>query len=290
MDQDLIPVPATWWQQIWFVPFRVEPHLPGLPWPRGAQVHVIQHRTYIAPPGHRGPHQQFFYTLAGCGCCRIDGCTYDLPPGTGLLYDTRDANVTVSMPANATQPWMWLRFAWEYAEMAMAAIIARHGPRFHLAPDAAAVTLVQSLRAQRGSEPILGVGAAAELVARFLALLADDLSGVGARSDGCARRARRIIDAQLERGITIKRTAALVGVSPEHLARAFSRDLGESPSAYLRRVRLERAMRLLADPRENVDRIAQRLGYASASHFARAFRAGTGCSPGRWRSEGRDLT
>ncbi len=47
------------------------------------------------------------------------------------------------------------------------------------------------------------------------------------------------------------------------------------------------AERLLSDSRLDLASIAQRLGYAEAASFSRAFSRWTGCAPGQWKRQGR---
>lgn len=98
-----------------------------------------------------------------------------------------------------------------------------------------------------------------------------------ARMDG-------IIDAG---GLTPGRMARRAGVAPAHLARTFRIHLGCTPSAYLNRRRLAVAADLLASTRRTVGDVAETAGFASRSHFHRAFRAVYGASPRSYRRTGR---
>jgi signal transduction histidine kinase/ligand-binding sensor domain-containing protein/DNA-binding response OmpR family regulator len=61
--------------------------------------------------------------------------------------------------------------------------------------------------------------------------------------------------------------------------------LDETPTALLRRVRLERAAQLLAARAGSVSEVAYASGFNSVSHFSRVFREVHGVTPSRWRSE-----
>lgn len=67
-------------------------------------------------------------------------------------------------------------------------------------------------------------------------------------------------------------------VHPVHFARVFRRTLGVTPGAYLQRVRLEAALRLLARGRSLAD-AALDAGFADQSHFCRVARATFGITP-----------
>jgi AraC-like DNA-binding protein len=70
-----------------------------------------------------------------------------------------------------------------------------------------------------------------------------------------------------------------VGCSPFHLSRIFSREVGFTIPQYLRKLRMERAAELLRTGRYNVTEAATEVGYASLSHFSKAFCETIGCCP-----------
>ncbi|MDB5873431.1 MAG: AraC family transcriptional regulator [Ramlibacter sp.] len=74
-------------------------------------------------------------------------------------------------------------------------------------------------------------------------------------------------------------------VSVRTLHRCFAAQ-GTTFSTTLRRARLERALRLLENPRLarlSIKELASRSGFQSSSHFIREFQREWGTSPGRWR-------
>jgi AraC family transcriptional regulator len=101
-----------------------------------------------------------------------------------------------------------------------------------------------------------------------------------------AWRLRRVTDyaqAHLDEALTITMLAAVAGLSPRHFARAFTREVGETPRRWLLKRRIDKAKRCLADSDETLAQIAYACGFAAQSHFSRAFRRMTGESPRRWR-------
>jgi len=70
-----------------------------------------------------------------------------------------------------------------------------------------------------------------------------------------------------------------VGCSPFYLSRSFSREVGLTIPQYLRKLRMERAAELLRTGRYNVTEAATEVGYASLSHFSKAFCETIGCCP-----------
>lgn len=84
--------------------------------------------------------------------------------------------------------------------------------------------------------------------------------------------------------------AEQVGLSVRHLERLFVTYLGTTPQRFYRTVRLEHARRLLVHTDMSITEVALASGFASASHFARAFREEFECSPNNWRQERRTVS
>ena len=83
--------------------------------------------------------------------------------------------------------------------------------------------------------------------------------------------------------ITLARVATAAGLSRFHFCRLFHRDTGQPFHAYLRELRVSRAMALLADETLPVTRVAYAVGFKDISHFDKTFRAIVGQAPGQYR-------
>ncbi len=98
------------------------------------------------------------------------------------------------------------------------------------------------------------------------------------------KRLTEYLDANHATEVHLSELAALVGLSPEHLCRAFKAETGLPPYAWLMQRRIERAKALmLAHPRLGLTEIAQTVGYAGQGPFGAAFRRVTGATPSAWR-------
>lgn len=94
-----------------------------------------------------------------------------------------------------------------------------------------------------------------------------------------AQQAGRVIVARLAEPLSLEELAAEVGCSPFYLSRLFSQEFGMTIPRYLRHIRIERAVQLLATGRFNVTEAALEVGYSSISHFSKAFAAERGKTP-----------
>jgi AraC-like DNA-binding protein len=88
-----------------------------------------------------------------------------------------------------------------------------------------------------------------------------------------------------EQSYTIESMANIAAMSRSTFARRFEQCFARTPMDYLRDVRLRRAAQLLQVGGSSVDGVAAKVGYASRSHFSRAFREQFGCPPMKFRNQ-----
>lgn len=98
------------------------------------------------------------------------------------------------------------------------------------------------------------------------------------------RRALEVTALLLADEPTLVQVAAEVGLVPRSLARRFEHELGMTWRAALRRIRVLRAVELLAGSDASVTRIAMQVGYQSLSAFNAAFRDLIGQTPTQYRA------
>lgn len=97
------------------------------------------------------------------------------------------------------------------------------------------------------------------------------------------RAARETIEAEPGGKHTVSELARRAAMSPRHFARVFTTEVGETPAAYVERVRIEAARRDLEETGETVARIAARHGFGTAETLRRSFIRHTGISPDQYR-------
>lgn len=72
-------------------------------------------------------------------------------------------------------------------------------------------------------------------------------------------------------------------IAPQTLRRKFKEATGQTLSAYLTSLRIDRAKALLVQTQLDVSEICAQCGYVDLSSFIRLFRSETGVSPGKYR-------
>lgn len=83
--------------------------------------------------------------------------------------------------------------------------------------------------------------------------------------------------------LALAELAAVAGLSPNHLLRAFRQVIGRTPHQYLTELRLARARRLLRETDQPVTEICLAVGFASPGSFSWLFRRATGLPPLAYR-------
>lgn len=114
-----------------------------------------------------------------------------------------------------------------------------------------------------------------------LALRGDALPRVG-REPAAVRRTREYLSASYTENISLDRIAAIAGLSPYHINRAFRQAFGVPPHVFLVQMRLARARALLREGRSPAN-VAAETGFTDQSHLTRHFRRVFGVTPGAYR-------
>ena len=92
------------------------------------------------------------------------------------------------------------------------------------------------------------------------------------------------IAAHLAEPLTVTQLAERVSLSPSAFSRRFREVTGRSPYQFVKETRLERARELLLEGRHGVTDVSLAVGYSSASHFIKEFRARFGTTPREYAS------
>lgn len=176
------------------------------------------------------------------------------------------------------------------------------GEGAHGLPPRFATALLAGLLEQAGRALEHDPGAARSLLARASTLLRQEAPGHGtAHAPGYnpghnperggasglspwqERRVREHVATHLGGTLRVDDIAAVTRLSGSYFKRAFKVSFGETPHGYLRRMRIERAKRMMLEGREPLAQIALACGLADQAHLSRLFRQITGSSPSAWR-------
>jgi transcriptional regulator GlxA family with amidase domain len=105
-----------------------------------------------------------------------------------------------------------------------------------------------------------------------------------AAPDGELRRLTQAIIAAPENDWRIDRMATHAKTSPRTLSRAFHKSLNQSPAAFVERVRVDAARRMLIETATPIGRIAHACGFGATRRLDRAFQRALSISPSAFRA------
>jgi AraC family transcriptional regulator len=96
--------------------------------------------------------------------------------------------------------------------------------------------------------------------------------------------ALEFIHAHYRQTFSLAELSAAAGVHPVHLARSFRSIQGCTVGAFVRRLRVDHAIRLMRSPDLTLARIAFAAGFADQSHFTSVFKRAVGITPSAFRA------
>lgn len=219
---------------------------------------------------------QIVTTISGEGAFRCKNEVFRMLPGRTFLACLGDPDTAYYYPGHVSEPWifLWISFYGKHIPEIMADLNSRYGYVFDLPLDKGFVRHLESYRSQRGTFQFLTPTAGAKIVSDALASFGECIEFKESFSPKAelVRSAQEIISANLDRELDISAVAEKLHVSREHLTRVFKAQTGITPGVFAMDERMRVARRLLRDNTLTCKEIGERLGYVSATSFARAFK------------------
>jgi AraC-like DNA-binding protein len=118
--------------------------------------------------------------------------------------------------------------------------------------------------------------------------IAAEQSSTGTRKPGSAwiQKSLDFMHTCYSERVTVNDIARYVGIHRTHFSRTFTEEMGISPAAYLQKIRLNHAQKLLQTTSLSITEIALSVGYQDLFSFTRAFTRHYNNPPSRMRASG----
>lgn len=104
------------------------------------------------------------------------------------------------------------------------------------------------------------------------------------RETAAIEKARRYIDENFAKGVSLSELAQYVAFSPYYFLRVFRAEVGMPPYEYLENARVRRAQQLIQNGKSLAE-VTMEAGYSSQSHMTRHFKKIIGVTPGQYAHE-----
>jgi AraC family transcriptional regulator len=156
-------------------------------------------------------------------------------------------------------------------------------------PTSELLRMVEDLRQALKTNPETASKLALEFLTRIAASdTAVSDSAHGGLAPWQKRKVDRYLRENLENNIGLNELAGEVKLSVSHFCRAFKKSFDDTPHAYVLRLRLELAQKLMLTTNDPLSQIALSCGLADQAHLSKLFRRVFCDTPNAWRR--RNLT
>lgn len=263
---------------------------------RLARVHVPEPAgggRVVCEPGwawHSSPPDyDLWLVLAGRGRGTLNGEDFALRTGTLFLFRPGDSGYFQQDPEDRlTVVYCHFDFVHpvtrRHVPVPSAWVPSSHIPVSNVAT--LSELLQRVLRLSRDPHPIRQLESTAVFQAALIEVYVQDARALGHAVPHVDTRLQDVVEfvrAQPRRRPSLEEAAAVAGLSPSHLSRLFSVQIGTSFRAFVLQARLERAYSLLSETTMTVTEVAKALGYPDIYLFSRQFRRRYGQSPSKVR-------
>lgn len=96
-------------------------------------------------------------------------------------------------------------------------------------------------------------------------------------------KARAFIEVHLEQDVSLQRVAKHIHVHPNHLSDVFKKETGITFGDFVTRIKMQRAMEVLAGSPAKISEVAAQVGYSDVKYFSKIFKKHTGKTPSEFR-------
>jgi AraC-like DNA-binding protein len=232
---------------------------------------------------HRGDDSFviFQYTHQGLGCIDFGGERYDVPAGHAFIAITPEAS-RYYYPPEREGEWVfsWINFYGDLALKIWGSLRERVGPVVPVTPVAVKILemMIKKIVTHAWRDPYQASSEAYRFHLEVARHLRPKKEHAGSVDQSLATMRHHY-----QTPLRIKEVAALAKMSREHFSRVFFQQIGTSPAAYLRQIRLDAAARLLRVTELSIAEIALRSGFSSATQMGIFFKRKERITPHAYR-------
>ena len=141
-----------------------------------------------------------------------------------------------------------------------------------------------SLRRERNKNPLYDVGWCANII-NIIRIYAEQRQKQRGKDSHIFKPVLEYMINNIHKPMRTEELAALVYMQPTYFINCFRKNYGIPPMAYLNRMRMYKAMGLLAGTEISIEEIARAVGVSDTSYFSRIFKKHCKVTPSEYRQE-----
>lgn len=235
--------------------------------------------------GHIGENDVFFWVLEGECFLNIDSESYIIRPGQ-LAY----------LPKGKMRAYTHISERFTMYEMAFSVTTNNENIMKMLnltennyvvdVPDIKQMSLLfeSSHRKELYKNPIYDINWCANIL-NIIRIYAEEKQKTASHDNVVFKPVLQHMTKNINKNIKIEEMANLVYMQPTYFIRRFKKTYGLPPCAYFNRMKIYKAMGMLAGTDNSIESIALTVGIGDTSYFARLFKKYCGVSPSKYREE-----
>lgn len=258
-------------------PIRRDLHTLKLP---SLTLTEILHTPNLTIPPHVHSRASVCLTLTGQAFEIIKGVRYGVHPGCAVVLGPELKHANEYGPTQHRGFMIELGNRWLDACRHFSSVFEDHRIFAGGPVSAVALRIYHESRIKDGVAPVIVEG----LMLEMLGHASRSLVKMPLRAPRWLTEARDLLHGQFNDSLNLDDIAHTVGVHPTHLARTFKRYYRTTVGEYLRRLRLDWAMRQLSESEDSISDIALAAGFYDQSHFTHLFKQHTGFTPAEFRA------
>lgn len=227
-------------------------------------------------------HYLIHYIAEGKGFYEVGNHKYHLKKGQAFLICP---NVITYYKADDYDPWtyIWIGFA---GEKAKAYLQKANIDNEHLIFSYRKESLINHIKEINAYNP-LSPGRECMVLGHLYAILGKMIEDAALTDEDTdndyVKEAKRYIDANFSRDITVSDIATYLSINRSYLYALFMEEVSQSPKTYLTQYKLEKARELMKSTSLNIAQIARSVGYRDPLTFSKVFKKHYNMSPKHYR-------
>lgn len=235
--------------------------------------------------GHIGKRDLFFWVIEGECFLRIDNQNYIIRPGQ-LAYLPKGKVRAYTHASDTFRMYEMAFSATSKGKSLMELLGLTEGDFVVDIPDKEEMSALfeNSHRKEMFKNPIYDVAWCAN-IANIIRIYANERAKQHTSETKVFRPVLEYMSQNIGRSVRLEELASLVYMQPTYFIKCFGKSFGLSPLAYFNRMKIYKAMGLLAGTDLSIEDIAKQLGIADTSYFTRMFKKHCNVTPSVYRAE-----
>lgn len=222
------------------------------------------------------------YVLSGRGTIQVDGQSFTACKGAVYILPQHAKHLYY---ADAKDPWIKMFFN-IYGDLPMQLLTAYHLQNERVIKDCPLQNQFERFHQVAWSpKSIQEIFKECALIYHELLIAINQFVQTSNKLPTEAIQLKEFLDLHIHENMTINQLAAVINRSPDYTIKLFKKSYGDTPYAYLLKMKMQVAQNLLCQTSMPVKSVAEQIGFYDAHYFSNMFKKVYGVAPHRYRKD-----